>query len=135
MCGKIVRPDGVGLFKKLLFIKPSVLGFSPTVNVSKNIKYFILRLIVIYENRILERWENDQLPGSKNPGYSVFPASHGPDKLIGSVNPGYGGSLVGRLYPDDPRKPSGDKWKKCAMGSERKREDRIISNSIRSKIT
>ncbi len=81
-----------------------VIGLLPTVNVSKNIKYFILRLIVIYENRILVRWENDQLPGSKNPGCSVFHASHGPDKLIGSMTPGYGGGLVGRLYPADPRK-------------------------------
>ena len=37
----------------------------------------------------------------KSPNFSVFPASHSPDKLIGSMNPCQDGGLVGRhVLPD-----------------------------------
>jgi len=49
------------------------------------------------------------LPGSENPDYSVFPASHNPDRLIGSVNPGHAGGLVGRHHPAD----SGKEGERC----------------------
>jgi hypothetical protein len=48
------------------------------------------------KSRERERQEDELLPGSKNPDFSVFPASLNPDKLIGSKNPGHGGGLVGR---------------------------------------
>lgn len=57
----------------------------------------------------MERQENELLPGSENPDYSVFPASLNPDKLIGSVNPGHGGGLVGRHCPAD----SGKEGERC----------------------
>jgi len=42
MRGKIERPNGVGLFKELLFIRPNVLGLHPTLNLKKNVKYFFV---------------------------------------------------------------------------------------------
>jgi hypothetical protein len=41
MRGKIERPNGVGLFKELLFIKSYILGLHPTLNLKKNVKYFL----------------------------------------------------------------------------------------------
>jgi hypothetical protein len=41
MRGKIERPNGVGLFKELLFIRPNVLGLHPTLNQKKNVRYFL----------------------------------------------------------------------------------------------
>jgi hypothetical protein len=41
MRGKIERPNRVGLFKELLFIKSYILGLHPTLNLKKNVKYFL----------------------------------------------------------------------------------------------
>src|SRR5512139_3737805 len=42
------------------------------------------------------RQENAVLPGSKNPEYSLFPASLSHDRMIGPGSPGNAGGLVGR---------------------------------------
>jgi hypothetical protein len=41
MRGKIERPNGVSLFKELLFIRPYILGPHPTLNQKKNLKDFL----------------------------------------------------------------------------------------------
>jgi hypothetical protein len=42
MGGKIERLNGAGLFKELLFIRPNVLGLHPTLNLKKNVNFFLV---------------------------------------------------------------------------------------------
>jgi hypothetical protein len=62
-----------------------------------SVVFFLLRLVVLYRCH-RRAGELSLLPGSLNPQYSLFPASHSHDRLIGPKSPGNDGGLVGRRF-------------------------------------